>query len=126
MEEMFSKVAMVISTAAGAGTKHAMKAIQRSLQFWGVKRIYSCGFNLFAEDWDSMEHKKQHRFEKTLAKKASVFYKSVARREKLHVRVSTRAIFFAMRATISSYDDGYLDKEYWEQKGWLDGKKRPF
>lgn len=126
MEEMFSKVAMVISTAAGAGTKHATKAIARSLQFWGVKRIYSCRFNLFAEDWDSMKLQKQHRFEKNLGKKANLFYKSVAKREELRIRISTRAIFYGMKATISSYDEGYLDKEYWEQKGWLDGKKRPF
>lgn len=46
--EMFQKSALVVSTAAGAGTKDANASVVRSLKHWGVRRIYSCGISIFA------------------------------------------------------------------------------
>jgi multimeric flavodoxin WrbA len=126
MEEMFSKVAMVISTTAGAGAGHAIKTISRSLRYWGVKRIYSWGGSLFAKDWEDMELKKRHRFEKTLSKKAEKFYEALAKRKKLRPRIFTKLIFTVMKGAISKYSDGQPDKEYWKLKGWINGKSRPF
>ena len=45
---MFQKSALVVSTAALAGTKDANASVIRSLKHWGVRRIYSCGISIFA------------------------------------------------------------------------------
>lgn len=126
IEEMFSKVAMVISTAAGGGTGEAIKSISRSLRFWGIKRIYKCGFALHAANWDDMKYEKQKKFEGILRKRARMFYNSVQVREHLYTPIFTRIVFSAIRHIISGYSDGALDKEYWRENGWLDGKQRPF
>lgn len=125
MEEMFSKAAVILSTTAGAGTGHSIKTIKRNLKYWGIKRIYSCGLTIFAKNWEDMKEKKQSKYSKILAKKSDKFYESVKNREKLSVRLFTRFIFFIIRGMMKSYPDGHWDKEYWREKGWLDGKK-PF
>jgi len=124
MEEMFSKVAMVISTAAGTGTRHSMGAMARSLNHWGVKRIYRYGLNVFAPSWDDMKPAKQRRIRRTLDSKAKRFYHAMAQRAELRPRVFTRAMFTMMRKMMFQYPDGHIDKEYWRQKGWLTGSRR--
>lgn len=126
MEEMFSKVAMVISTTAGGGTGHAIKTISRSLNYWGVKRLQKYGLRLFAKNWDDMKSEKQQKFEKILNKKANKFYKTVENRKQLHQKLFTKFMFSIMKKMMSSYENGHLDKEYWTQKGWINGQSRPF
>lgn len=46
--EMFKKIGLVISTAAGAGTRTTNKTMKRSLVFWGVNKVYSYGVNIAA------------------------------------------------------------------------------
>ena len=43
---MFSKKAVVISTAAGKGTKSAIKDISNTLFYWGVPYIKEYGITL--------------------------------------------------------------------------------
>lgn len=126
MEEMFSKVAMVISTTAGAGTGKAMKTITRSLTYWGVKRIVKCGFSLFAKDWHDIESKKHKKIEKKLSKKAKKFYRLLNNKDNLHYRIFTRILFLIMSKVIMKYERGHLDRQYWEEKEWLNGDKNPF
>ncbi len=126
MEEMFKKVAMIISTTAGAGTGKAIKSIYNSLNFWGIKRILKLGLTIFAKDWEDMKPTKQQKFEKIIKNKAQKFHASIVNRERLHTRLFTRFMFFAIKKSLSSYADGHPDKEYWRQKGWLNGEKRPF
>ena len=126
MEEMFSKVAMVISTTAGAGTGNAIKTISRSLRYWGVKRILKCGFTIFAKNWDDMKQEKQQKFKNTLCKKAKEYYKITLMRKKLSPRLFTRFLFRLMKGMISGYPDLHPDKEYWKKKGWIKGISKPF
>lgn len=126
MEEMFSKVAMVISTTAGTGTNHAIKTISRTLNWWGIKRIYKCGFTIPAKSWNEMKISRQQRFEKILSQKANKFYKTVEKRKQLHSRIFTKFIFSIMKKMMSGYQDDHPDKAYWVKKGWLSGRKLPF
>lgn len=126
MEEMFSKVALIISTTAGAGTKYAIAAMARSLRYWGVSRIYKCGLTMYAARWDEMPPKRQARFRAKLGKQASAFKRAVANRRKLRVALFPRVVFYIIRRMLLKYDDGQPDKEYWREKGWLTGKKKPF
>ena len=126
MEEMFSKVAMVISTTAGAGTKHAIKPVSRSLTYWGIRKIYSIGLRIFAKSWQDMKLSKQDKFTRLLHARANKFFTAVENRKKLHVRLFTRLLFFAMKKSMSGYEEGNTDKKYWAEKGWLAGQSRPF
>lgn len=122
-EEMFSKIAIVISTTAGAGTGNAIKTISRSLRFWGVRKIYKCGLAIFAKEWGDMKPQKQQNFKNILCKKARKFYKTVQKRKHLSPNIFTRMMLGILKGMISGLPDGHPDKEHWKQKGWVKVKK---
>ncbi|KAB3536094.1 NAD(P)H-dependent oxidoreductase [Alkaliphilus pronyensis] len=126
MEEMFSKVAMVISTTAGTGTSYAIKPIARNLKFWGVKRVIKCGFSMAAKNWEDMSDVKKEKLSRLLRKKSRAFYFMLEKRDLLRPQIFTRIMFMMMRRMINGYKDGNADKEYWRKKGWLMGKNSPF
>lgn len=125
MPEMFSKIGMVISTTAGAGTGYAMKTIARSFNFWGMKRIYKCGLTLSAKEWEEMKLEKQQKFKGKLHRKADQFYRAVENRKKLSPRIFTRLLFMVMRRMVFSFPNR-LDQEYWKDKGWDNPRNTPF
>ena len=51
---MFSKRAVVISTAAGAGMNSTNKDMADSLSFWGVPKIYKIGFGIHATSFQEV------------------------------------------------------------------------
>ena len=57
--EMFSKRAVVLSTAAGAGAKKATKPLATMLLYWGVPKVYSYGLAVNASSWENMPAKKK-------------------------------------------------------------------
>lgn len=122
---MFSKIGLVISTTAGAGTKTTNKAMKKALDFMGLKRIFSQGFAVYSASWKGVSLNKKRMLEKALNKTAVKFYHSVKNRHKISFRLYTKFLFSMMKRIIVSYEDGNLDKEYWRQMGWLD-KVRPF
>lgn len=125
MEEMFTKVAMVISTTAGYGTDYAIKPISRAFRFWGMRRVVKCGLRIYAKNWNDMSPEKQQQFEDTMQKKAQKFYKILNSRNNLQPYIFTRAYFYICRKLLNSFSDGNTDKEYWREKGWLT-TTRPF
>lgn len=56
---MFSKKAVVVSTAAGSGAKSATKDISAALFYWGVPYIKTLGVALQAMNWDMVSEKKK-------------------------------------------------------------------
>ena len=119
--QMFGKTALVLSTAAGGGTKQAMAGIVRSLWYWGISRIYQYGFALYAMNWDEMKEKKRAKHERALKKAADRFYNGLLRGGKPSLRI--RAMFFIMRNMVTRVADNPADREYWRAQGWTDGKK---
>ena len=126
MEEMFSKVAMIISTTAGAGTGKTIKAISRTLKFWGVKRVYSLGLTIFAKNWEDMKAGKQVKFENIIKKKADIFLKALINRKKIPATIFVRFMFMFIKKVMRDQEDSHTDKKYWLQKGWLTDQNRPF
>lgn len=119
---MFSKRAVVVSTAAGTGMKSAMKDITNTLFYWGVPYVKSYGVAVQAMSWDGVNEKKKVKIEKDtekLARKLSVG-------KKPSVGIKTRFMFKVMGVMQSAgMGSSPVEKEYWEQNGWL-GKKRPW
>lgn len=123
LEEMFSKTVLVISTTAGTGTRYVIKPIERALRYWGIPKIYyKCGLTLWAKNWNDMPLKKQGKYGKCLGEKAYAFYNSMKKTKK-HIPLKTKILFKIFRNLMNGYSDGHKDKEYWRDKGWLQGKR---
>ena len=119
---MFSKRAVVVSTAAGTGMKSAMKDITNTLFYWGVPYVKSYGVAVQAMSWDGVNEKKKVKIEKDTAKLA----RKLSAGKKPSVDIKTRFMFKVMGAMQSAgMGSSPVEKEYWEQNGWL-GKKRPW
>lgn len=116
-KKMFSKQAVIISTAAGAGMKSAIKDIADSCFFWGIPKTYRLGVRVMATKWSEVKPEiKDRMISETdrIARKIS--------EKKLTVPLKTRGMFFIMKM---AHKNGFseFDDRYWKEKGWLDGKK---
>ena len=119
---MFSKKAVVVSTAAGSGAKAAAKDISTALFYQGVPYIKSFGVALQAMNWDMVSEKKKSKLEKCTSKLA----KQLANKKKPSVGLKTRFIFFIMgKMQAAGMGSSPMEKEYWDERGWLK-KKRPW
>nr|MBQ8253661.1 NAD(P)H-dependent oxidoreductase [Lachnospiraceae bacterium] len=73
-EKMFSKQAVCISTAAGAGMGSTIKDMADSTFFWGCARTYKLGVAVMETRWDMVKPGIKNKIEKktdALAKKIS-------------------------------------------------------
>ena len=118
---MFSKKAVVISTAAGSGAKSAIKDISNTLFYWGVPYIKEYGITVQAMNWEQVSEKKKQKINANIVKLANTIQKS-----KIHVGIKTRFMFIMMRMMqLNNFGSSPKEKEYWNENGWL-GKKRPW
>ena len=122
MKEMFCKQALLISTAAGAGTKSTLKDLKDSMTFWGVARIHSYGKNTNAADWDTVNEKKKLQFQKDI-EIISAKIKAKSRNVKPSLKV--KGLFYAMRFMQKKFHFNPADVQYWQAQGWLE-KTRPW
>lgn len=119
---MFNKKAVVITTAAGAGMKTAMKDIANTLFYWGVPYVKQYGVAVQAMRWKDVTEKKKANIKKDVEKLAIV----IKAKEKIRVGLKTKFIFYIMRMMQNkNWGSSPEEKEYWNEKGWLD-KKRPW
>lgn len=115
---MFRKKAVVISTAAGAGTGSAMKDITTTLFYWGVPYVKTYGVSVQASRWEDV--KKKEKIQKDIEALARKVEKA-----RVHVGLKTKVVFRVMGMMMKGYDDSSADKQYWLEKGWL-GNARPW
>lgn len=118
--KMFSKVGLIISTAAGAGTKKVTKALQDHLFYWGVPKIYCYGKNVGALSWETVNTEKKLQIEKEVIQIASKISKQVG---KIKPGIKTKGMFKIMRMNQKANNWNLTDKEYWLKNGWLDTNK---
>ena len=118
-EKMFSKQAVCISTAAGAGMKSANKDMADSVFYWGCAKVYTLGIAVAATSWDEVSDKKRTKIE---SKTTALANRIKARVGKARPSFKTKFMFGIMRMMMKN---GWneLDTEYWKQKGWLDNKR---
>ena len=119
---MFSKQAIVVSTAAGNGAKMAIKDITNPLFYWGVPSVMTYGISVQAMNWNGVADNKKQKIEKDTTKIAA----KVLKRKCAKVGIKTKALFMMMRMMQKKgWGSGEAEKEYWEQNGWM-GKERPW
>ena len=119
MESMFSKKAVIVSTAAGASTKSAMKDVKDALFYMGVPKIIEYGLAVQASRWDQVSEKKRAKIDRgttAVAKKINA--------KKPSVPIKTRFMFSLMKLLQKKgMNSSPVETEYWKERGWLDGKK---
>lgn len=120
-ERMFSKQAVCVSTAAGAGMRSANKDMLHSLFFWGVPKRYKIGLAVFETRYSHLSDKVLNKIDR---KTTSVSRKIKKRDGKVRVGLITRLLFFVMHI---AQKNGFnaADKNYWLSKGWTE-KSRPW
>lgn len=120
--EMFGKQALLISTAAGAGTKSALKDLKDSMTFWGIARIYSFGRNVHASDWDTVDGKTKLKLQRQID---GLSARIKAESGNVKPSLKTKALFYVMRFMHKKFRFNPADVRYWESQGWF-GKARPW
>ena len=105
---MFSKKAVVISTAAGTGTKSAIKDVTNTLFYWGVPYIKEYGIAVQAMGWEQISDKKKKKIKEDITKLARKLQK-----EKVHVGTKTRFMFHMMRMMqLNNWGASKVEKDY--------------
>ncbi len=118
---MFNKIGLTVSTTAGAGLGHTTKTLRNSLNFFGVKKIYSFKMPVSAMKWKDVSKKKQEKIQKETKKISKKLIKATSNINKLHNPIF-RSIFFKMMIGLQKKNDWNLtDRKHWEENGWLSG-----
>ena len=119
---MFSKKAVVISTAAGKGAKKAAKSVANALFYWGIPRIWTYGICVQAMNWGGIRDRKKLKIEKAASRIAG----KALRTDHVKPGLRTRTLFMLMRMMQkANLGSGEADRAYWETNGWL-AKERPW
>ena len=120
-EKMFSKQAVIVATAAGAGVKSTMKDMADSCFFWGIPQTYKLGRPIAAIDWQSVKP----GIKDSINKKADSIAKKILKRQgKVPVSLKTKG-FFKIMSLMQRNGWNKADVDYWKAKGWT-GSKRPW
>lgn len=130
-KEMFGKRALLITTAAGGGTKSALRDLKDGVIYWGVSRIYSFGVNVHSGSWDTVDEKLKQRIWRKIDR-LSQKIKTGDHSNKPSLKI--KGLFYFMRFIYKTVGRriplerlGYTaaDIRYWNTHGWLE-KERPW
>lgn len=120
-EKMFTKQAVCIATAAGAGMKSTMKDMADSASFWGIPKIYKLGKGVAETSWSRVKDS----IKDNLDKKTTNLAKRINKKHgKVKTPLKSKIVFNVMRQMQKSgWNDA--DVNYWKEKGWI-YKARPW
>jgi hypothetical protein len=121
-KEMFNKVGIAITTAAGAGAKNVVKSIERQMFWWGIPQIYKLNFNVSALNWDGVSEKIKTKISNRVNLMSEDIKNNI---NNVKPNIKTRILFNIMRKMQTGNDFNLTDKSYWENNGWI-GSERPW
>lgn len=117
---MFSKVALTVSSSAGAPPKSVTKSLSRQLKWMGVAKRYSFPLASMAENVTKLSDKKKIEIER----KAERLARKIAE-TKAKPSVVTKMMFYMFCAMQKNDKTAWnpTDRDWWKTQGFLDGKK---
>lgn len=121
-KEMFSKIGIVISTAAGSGAKNVTKSMARQMFYWGVAKTYQLHFNVNASRFEDIPEKIRRKIS---SKTDKVYGKVKSRIGRVKPDFRIKLIFSLMRKMQSSNSWNKTDRDHWLHNKWLE-KARPW
>lgn len=119
-KSMFSKKAVVVSTAAGIGAGRAVKQVEKMLKYWGIPYIKTYAVTVQASEWSEVKTEKKNRIDKDMEKLARKIKNKGPRKPSPYIR-----FLFNIMADIRRKNPDYMAAEsvYWRENGWLDKSK---
>lgn len=120
--EMFTKIGVVVSTAAGAGAKSVTKSIRRQIFWWGIPKTHSLNFNVNASAWEDVQEKVKMKIDRAVEDTALRIEREL---RKPKPKIKTMLTFSVMRKMQGSNTWNLVDKGHWENNHWLE-KARPW
>ena len=117
--KMFTKQAVCISTAAGAGTGSTIKDMADSTFFWGVAKTYKLGVAVMETRWEVVKPKIKAKIDKKTTSLARKLSRKVG---KVKPGIKTRA-FFGIMSMVQKNGFNPADVRYWKEKGWTKGER---
>jgi multimeric flavodoxin WrbA len=117
--QMFDKIGLVVSTAAGAGMGRTNATMKKALVFMGVKRVTTLGFAVQAAAFDDIPPKIMTKIMKRSTKTARLFTRQLERRHTMPHTLFHKILWNAMRMMIKGYDRNNIDRQYWVDQGWI-------
>jgi len=121
-EAMFSKTAVVVSTAAGMGMQSVTKSMAKQLFYLGTPKVYRLPVRVTAASWEGVNDKIRAQI---AARTDKIARQIVAAKGHASPGLKTKFMFSMMRSFQKNNDYAPLDKAYWAEKEWL-GKARPW
>ena len=120
MESMFKKRAVIVSTAAGTGTKSAIKDVEDCLFYLGVPKIYKFGMAVQAMNWNGVAVNKKEKIDRI----TNGIAKKLSNPGSPSVGIKMNFMFGIMKIMQKKgWNSSPVETKYWQDKGWLDGKK---
>ncbi|MDR1025317.1 MAG: NAD(P)H-dependent oxidoreductase [Treponema sp.] len=120
-KSMFSKTALVVSTAGGGGMRTAINDMTLSLKYWGVSKIFTLGYAVYAAKWEDVTEKRRRKIEQKIE---NLSRRILLKLNKVKPSLKTKIMFAFFRMTQKKFGNPY-DRDYWKKHGWLD-KNRPW
>lgn len=108
------KTAVVISTAAGGGTKSTVRDVVDSLDYWGIGRVLTYKKNVYASKLSHVSEKILQETNSKLKKLALINLKPIKR-----TRIKVKFLFALFKRLHKKHRLSTVDYDYWTQQGWL-------
>lgn len=119
-ESMFNKVGIVVSTASAAGASKVTKALAQQMFWLGVSNNFRYSKGVNASSWETVPEKIKIAIDRDINKLSK---KVEARVGNARPSFSLKFMFMMMRIGQKKNDWNMTDKNYWQEKGWLDSKR---
>lgn len=121
-KEMFNKVGIAVSTAAGAGSKRVVKSIEKQMFWWGIPKIYTMPINVSAMNWDGVSDKIKAKISNNIKTTTQDIKNNI---DNIKPSIKTKALFNIMRKMHTGNNWNLTDRSYWDNNDWL-GSTRPW
>ena len=121
---MFSKTAVVVSTAAILGAGNVTKSLAKQMFFLGVPKVYKLQYTVMTTSWDGVDNKTKG---KIIAQTDKIARKIISSKGYATPGIKTKFLFSMLRRFHKNNDLPLFapDKKYWVENKWLE-KERPW
>ena len=121
-ETMFNKVGIVVSTAAGAGSRKVTKLLAQQMSWLGIPKVLRYNKSVNASSWEMVPEKIKSLIEDDTYYLSREIESKVG---KVSPSLKLRFTFNIMRMMQKRNVWNLVDRNHWENNGWLD-KNRPW
>jgi len=116
LDEMKNKVAIAVSTTAGAGASTASKQIARQLFWWGIPKVYRLNQAVAVAKWEDVKPETKLKIEQKAMRIAQKVKKNHARGR----RGLRQEFIFKVIGHMQKSGSGIpKDATYWKEHGWI-------